>query len=370
MSIKKNFYKKYDNSTKTKLNIFEQYFQEAIPVFIKSQYFHKITVVDFFAGKGKDELGVFGTPLIILNAIKYYCSEFDNSKNEIKIILNDYKESDVLSTSVADFIENCKLNCQLDNKCILLKNNIIEITNKEFIELFSELYSSMNNNNPKILFFDPFNFQFNKELFLKLIDLPRTDFLLFIPSSYLKRFPEDANFNKLSISIDEIKQTSADQLHRLVFQKLSEMLPSNKEYYLAPFSLQKNSNYYGLIFGTSHTYGIEKFLKICWKIDKLTGEADYNIDSEPSFNGKTLFDDMNTSKKVNQFNDILKNKILEKEIHTNYEAYIFGLKEGFNLEKVSYVIKLLISENKIKEIRTLNQKIHELKNKQEEFEII
>ena len=53
----KGFHKSHSSGTKTKLEIFDRYFKESLPVFIHSPFFEDIYIYDLFAGKGKDENG-------------------------------------------------------------------------------------------------------------------------------------------------------------------------------------------------------------------------------------------------------------------------------------------------------------------------
>src|SRR5690606_21814045 len=114
-----------------------------------------------------------------------------------------------------------------------------------------------------------------------LVSLPRTDILFFISSSYLYRFKTLSEFtrylNTEKISFDENNYHSC---HRAVANFYRNQIVSGKEYYIGPFSLKKGSNIYGLVFGSNHTYGIEKFLKICWSLDPQRGEANYDIDAD------------------------------------------------------------------------------------------
>jgi len=54
-------------------------------------------------------------------------------------------------------------------------------------------------------------------------------------------------------------------------------LPAGGRYYLAPFSIKKGPNIYGLIFGSAHPLGMAKFLEVAWSEDEINGEADFDI---------------------------------------------------------------------------------------------
>lgn len=58
------------------------------------------------------------------------------------------------------------------------------------------------------------------------------------------------------------------------------LLPARQGYYLAPFSFKKGANIYGLIFGSAHLRGIDKFLDVAWRNDEVSGEANFSINRE------------------------------------------------------------------------------------------
>lgn len=66
--------KPFDEGTLTKLEIFELYAREWIPVFLsaKSLPVDRLRIFDFFAGPGTDSHGTFGSPLRLLRQLKDY----------------------------------------------------------------------------------------------------------------------------------------------------------------------------------------------------------------------------------------------------------------------------------------------------------
>lgn len=152
-------------------------------------------------------------------------------------------------------------------------------------------------------------------------------------------------------------------IHRIVLEYYRSKIPSEKKYFLAPFSIKKPSGIYGLIFGTNHTLGIEKFLHVCWKHDKLTGEANFDIDNEKiDVNRPTLFVEYNVPTKKQVFDSSLKQKILDKDLKTDIEVYLFTLSEGFLLKDANTIIKELVKEGKISiSFKITNSNIHRIK---------
>jgi hypothetical protein len=149
-------------------------------------------------------------------------------------------------------------------------------------------------------------------------------------------------------------------IHRNVLQHYKSLIPSNKKYYLAPFSIKKMSNIYGLIFGTNHTLGIEKFLTIAWKNDKLRGEANYDIDNERiDIATPSLFEQYNKPNKRQIFEQNLAENILNKELVNKHSVYLYTLNEGFLLKDANTVLNRLKSANKIKfDFRLITSDLH------------
>jgi three-Cys-motif partner protein len=279
--------KQFDNSTRTKLEFFNGYFQESLPVFIHGKAWENIFIYDFFAGRGKDTSGEYGTSLGILKAISLYCKEIRSKNKNVYVILNDKLEYEILNNNVKQFLNECKEKCDLKDNCVLKLDENLIIKGKDFEPYFMEIYPKLLNfkRSAKLIFIDPFGFVINNDIFNKLISIPNTDFICFMPSSYLRRFKDFERFNNyINTSSIKFDESRPEHCHRVIANYFESMLPNDREYYFSHFSIKKGSNYYGLIFGTNHTLGAEKFLKICWEIDPTTGEANYNIDRELCFN--------------------------------------------------------------------------------------
>lgn len=363
--VKNNFHKDaFDDATKSKLEIFKEYFKESFPVFVHSKTFDEIYIYDFFAGQGQDISGEYGTALNILKEIKFHCKDVILKHKQIYLILNDKKEFETLEGNVKEFLVNCRSNCQLE--CILKEEVNLIIRSRDFDEYFQELFPKLKRrpHAAKLIFLDPFNFIIDKGLFGKLIDLPATDFICFMPSSFLLRFPEEPAFKRY-IDTKEIHfETSIPaHCHRTIANYFKSLIPKNKEYYIGCFSIKKGSNYYGLLFGSNHSLGAEKFQRVCWKKDSITGEADYNIDRELAYIKEQgmLFEEHKISVKVQSFKELLKMKILNREIVTDLDAYKFALINRCLIKHSAIVLKELMQESKIQKFITINSDIHKLK---------
>jgi three-Cys-motif partner protein len=339
MARKDLFEKPFDDGTIDKLEIFEDYFKEWLPVFLVRQeiIWKEIQIFDLFGGEGKDIKGIYGSPMRILKILNENRGMILKSGVKIRFIINEFEKEkyDLLVQSVESIVDRSLY--------------IVQFYNEDFTIVFNRYYESMKQT-VNFLFLDQNGIkQITEEVFSKLISLKQTDFIFFISSSFIKRFSELEEFNKyLKITKQDLEGKSYYHIHRVVLDYYRSKIPSGKEYYLAPFSIKKPAGIYGLIFGTNHTLGIEKFLHVCWKHDKLTGEANFDIDNEKiEINKPTLFPEFNVPTKRQHFNNLLREKILKRELKTDIEIYMFTLNEGFLIKDANHLLKELNKESKI-----------------------
>lgn len=335
----------FDDGTNAKLYIFRDYLREWLPVFISARtiYWSTINIFDFFAGPGKDLNGVFGTPLIILEELKPYKDQIEAKKLTINLYFNEYDRDkyEILKDT-------------LDKESSGLPYNI-QIESKDFSESFESKYSSLNSNGTaNLLFLDQNGIkQINESVFKRIINLKRTDFLFFISSSTIKRFTDHHSIKAyFHLDKEEIDSTPYHQIHRKILDYYKELIPRGKEYYLAPFSLKKKSGLYGLIFGSGNVLGIEKFLNTSWKSDPERGEANFDIDNDKIIPGQIqLFTgQVAKPKKLEIFNDEFEEKILNGDLLTDKDIYLFTITNGFRAAHARAVLKKLELSGKLEKM--------------------
>jgi three-Cys-motif partner protein len=361
---------KFPEETKLKLEIFAECFREWLPVFIHNPYIEEVYIYDFFAGSGKDAEGTLGSPLILLNEAKgdncKYCTLVKNNSKQIYFAFNEKERTkqETLVENIKEFMSNCLAqNCKV-NQCIYNYENFRQM---EFKDVFQNdnFQTILNNRNcGKFILLDQYGFsQVDGEIFLKLVNAPKTDFIFFISSSFIRRFREHPAikqyFDTEKIHFDE---TKPKECHRLIAQYYKNIIPYDKEYYLHHFTIQKGTNYWGLIFGTNHTLGMEKFLKVCWDKDKLSGESNCNINND--FQQGTLFYNENETIKKQTVESDIQSQILTGKISDNKDGLKYALKNGCLPELFTAVVKKLEFEKKIIRIGELNYSstnIHKVK---------
>ena len=365
MPAKNLFRKPFDDGTKTKLSLFESYLLEWLPVFLSPNkvFWPTVNIFDFFAGEGYDCIGVKGSPILILDNIKKYEDLIRRKNLKVNVYLNEFTKT--------------KYNTLIENLTEYGNIDYIEIRtyNEDFKLVFEKLYPLIKaNNTANLVFLDQNGIkQINEDVFLRLVKAQHTDILFFISSSLFKRFAEHDSFIKhITIQKADLANNNYYNIHRTIFNYYKSLIPFPVQYYLAPFSIKKNSNIYGLIFGTHHTLGIEKFLNQSWKLDKIRGEANFDIDNDNHTIGQVeLFSNTVLGpKKVDSFAKELTELVLNKTLKTNYQVYEYSLTNGFLPKHANVVLKGLKSDKIIKnDYNSLSSDIHKIKDIQKQTQI-
>jgi hypothetical protein len=242
-----------------------------------------------------------------------------------------------------------------------------EIYNYDFKSVFQKSSIQLilsNKKYGKFVLLDQYGFKaIDEDIFTQLISFPKTDFIFFISSSFVKRFKDHLAVKKYfrteEINFDESKPA---ECHRLIAKYFRNIIPEDKDYYLHHFTIRKKANYWGLIFGSNHSYGMEKFLKVCWKIDPLSGESNFNIDND--FEEGSLFYDPKNSNKKDELKREIKRRILSCELNSNIEGLKFALIQGCEPKLFSDVVKDLEQNGIVLRIGDKNfnsTKIHQVK---------
>lgn len=316
--------KEFDSHTIDKLEIFENYAQAWLPTFVMKPR-DKICIFDFFAGPGYDRTGEPGSPIRLLRTIKEQIGNIRGKNVKIFLYLNEYEPNKSQQNKFNLLKESCGQ--YLKDNPDVERAITIEYFNKDFKELFDELYPNIKTY-PSLVYLDQNGIKFLANEYLLAMEKTReTDFLYFVSSSYFVRFGNQNEFNRyFNIDLEEVKKYPYQFIHRILISQLRNSLPKNSNLKLYPFSLRKKSNIYGIIFGASHPRAVDKFLQISWKTNAINGEANFDIDSDEEKLQLDLFNKKLT--KIELFQETVREKILKKEICNNIELFIFTIDEG------------------------------------------
>lgn len=331
-----------------------------------------------FAGSGYDSTGNNGSPLILLDEARgkdsCHCRfiQSPDYTKQIFFCFNELvkKKFDELQSNIDHHLKACKeeFHCV---SCPIQKN--LKLYNKPFHTLISSRAINdilQRKDIAKFVLMDQYGIkEVTDEIFKMLVSSPTTDFIFFISSQTIKRFSEmDAIKKYFDVKRINFDNTKPKECHRIVKEYFEDLIPEGKEYYLHSFTIHKASNYYGLIFGTSHSLGMEKFLKVCWDEDSLSGDSNCNIDND--YEADSLFyDESKSSRKVKMKQEI-KNEILNGRITDNASGMKFTLKKGCLPKLFVEVVKELIHEKRITldgKFNSTATKIHTIRSGDEHY---
>lgn len=362
---------KFDNGTNLKLDIFRECFRAWFPVLANDKYTQKLFILDLFAGSGTDEDGEYGSPLILLDEArgkkKLFCEFVNSQEKDISFIFNEKitKKAKILETNIDTYFQRCESKCILD-KCVYREK--YKVKNDEFKNVFNDPKIKQildNKQHGKFILLDQYGFkEIDDKVFLELIEYPKTDFIFFIASNFVKRFkslPAVTDYFQ-KIGSANFNESEPKECHKIIAEYFRRLIPDRKEYYLHHFSYLKKTNYYGLIFGTNHTYGMEKFLNVCWSHDKLSGESTENVYND--FEEGSLFYNPNDSNKKQKIKRLVEEEILNSRIKTNIEGFKFVLSKGCQTSLYLECIESLINAKKVSIDGKFNKtvtSIHKLK---------
>ena len=344
--MKNSFFdKKFDEATTVKLNLFRQYIREWLPVFMTRRKFgaskiENIHIYDFFAGPGYDSEGNPGSPLIIVEELKAYCTAMTDLKADVsvKMVFNDIKKPFVhkLKQAVAEIA--------CDKTCCS-----IQFSNVSFAEALDCYLPIMNSKtSAHLVIMDQFGIkEVTPEVVRQLSRCQNTDILFFISTAFIYRFIEAPEIKgKFDLNADDRKDLEYNVIHRHLCDYYRKLIDDDA-FYLVPFSIKKGSNIYGVMFGTKHVYGLEKFLKVCWTLDVKTGEANYNIDQDSIWHGQlSLFTENNKFKKIDLFEKELC-KYLQAHNPDNVSLNKFCLSKGFSTTRAGEVLASLQAKGEL-----------------------
>ena len=336
---------KFAKNTIDKLFLYGKYLEEALPVFIEKDDIREIHVYDFFAGPGRTDMDEEGSPIIAARAIA-------------KSLQNPHAGKTV-------FLHLNELNknkCERLKKCVdeeiraLLPDVSVIVTNYPFQEAFSkELPAMQGIGRANVIFIDQYGLkEVSQKIFRQLCLLWYTDFLFFLASSTANRFKDDyENVWKYlpAVSDDKKSMMNGRNVHRMIAKAYHAWIPPNARCFLGNFSFKKEANVYGLVFGSGSPKGLEKFLKLAWKMaEEYGGQADYDIDGDGIDKKQDMLFNLPLTK-ILTYNAELENLILCGSIKTNKDVYIHALLFGVLPEHARKAIKALKAKGKIKNSR-------------------
>jgi len=328
----------FDEGTLTKLDIFESYTKEWLPTFVMNQYEPEMLILDLFAGPGYSMEGQEGSPIRILKQVNAQIGNIFQKNKKVFILFNELDKKKVKKLK-----EACENFCEahLEMKRAIQSGHIAyKVTNVDVTRLFPRIKDKFINKYPILLFLDQNGIKFMGDDYLQpLLRARKVDFLFYLSSSYFIRFGEVNAFkNIINIDLNRARCNPYKYIHKSILQQLRERIPINSKTRLYPFTIKKGSNVYGIIFGSSHPRGVEKFLITAWNKNNINGEANFDIDDDKNKGQADLFGYIALTKKM-KFEVELREAIINKTVCNNKEAFDFALNHGHLPVHAADVIK-------------------------------
>ena len=334
----------FDDGTLCKLEIYEAYIQAWLPTFIM-QNAGPICIFDLFAGPGYDKEGQEGSPIKIFKQVESHAGNIFQKNVGICIWLNEFKLGKY---------ENLKLVCENyiqsheELKRMRECNKLsVKYTNQSIDEVFKSIVKHINQY-PSLVLLDQCGVKFiSDKYFLPLVEAKTTDFLFYVASSYIRRFAKMEAFKRnLSFDLSNSKDGLPTDIHRWVVNQMQKRIPKNSKTKLYPFSIKKGANIYGIIFGASHPFAVDKFLRIAWNKNSINGEANFDIDSDMKKDQLDLFSGKQLTK-IEKFQLDLEEAILSGQIKNNKSAYMYAIEHGHINSHADNIIRKMKKEGKI-----------------------
>ena len=321
MPVKDHHAKPFDEATLTKLSIYRGYVQAWLQVFLHTDKFQgkPLQFFDFFSGPGKDQSGIAGSPIILLEELQSQKQLIVASRRDIRIVFNDRDSSKIAALQ--------KL-CTASSYSWLPQYECLD-----FVQAFTK-YAKQIGVGPSLVFLDQSGVtQITRKVFDDLACRPQTDIIFFTASSYKRRFGD-----LIAPEIEYPDDTEHVDAHRVFADTYRQWAP--KDLLIGHFSIKKGSNIYGLVFGSHHWLGMLKFLEIAWNLDPDCGEADYEIEADCSqglldFNsGSAKF----KMRKVEAFQADVVDLISKKRLTTDGEVVLHCIKNGVLASRVAPLV--------------------------------
>ena len=296
--------------------------------------------MDFFAGTGYDKDGNPGSPIRLLRQIDNFFDNCIEKGTKIRLHLNEFDPEKFKSLN--DAFEEWRAQHPRINR-------IVEIIphNKDFKQLFPILKTEIQQN-PSLVYLDQNGVKFiGSKYLLEFEKMKATDFLAFTSSSFLYRLGDQDEFQKhVRINLARLRESGYSHTHRMLCTQLKELLPGNTDLKLYPFSIKKKGQIYGIIFGSSHPRGVDKFLNLAWKENAINGEANFDMDEDLQKSQLSFFEDKKLTK-IQSFEKNVEHAVLAKKIRNNRTLLEFAFENGHKGTHAAKVLRELKKQGKI-----------------------
>lgn len=338
---KDDFFEGQSHLTSAKIKIYEEYLEGYLPKLLMP--YSRCIIIDLFCGSGRNG-NHKGSPLVLLDKLKYIINStpLKNNKNLlIQILFNDQDESNIN-----------KLEAELNN--YQYDKGVVKITLKEenyefYIDTLVRRLK--NNQSPKFIFLDPFTYS-NVKMndLINLMNLPRTEVLLFLPIFHSYRFASNDDFKSEHKTRKFVEEFTIEGVHN--YENIYEFTLSVKNRlkkdiglkYVRPILIEGGGSKNCLFLLTKHRAGMLLMNKVATK-----NTIDGNSVKVKEQNSLSLFDNCNEEIESSFLSNYKKGLIekLKLKTLTNKEIVDFTIEECFLPKQAKKILSELYDSKKI-----------------------
>ncbi|MGD2166887.1 MAG: three-Cys-motif partner protein TcmP, partial [Gammaproteobacteria bacterium] len=259
------YHESVDGVTLEKLDIYSRYLQEWLPAPLSGRMrIEEAGIYDLLCGSGRCADGSDGSPMRAVGALRANAKQLTRCADvNVRLVFNDTDPASAKSLAG-------RLGPQVladDGRCLAH----IQYYAQPCGELLHSLLPKLQQNKAaNLLFLDQFGLcEASKEQLQTIQALKRTDLLIFVSAHWLQRFPRTREAEHWAMEWSGIEAIGYNRIHRFMANYFRSLL--GNKYFVAPFSLKRHCEVYGLIFASRHPRGLEKFLEVAWHKDPYTG---------------------------------------------------------------------------------------------------
>lgn len=329
----------FDEVTLEKLDIYSRYLQQWLPRPLSGQAcVEEAGIYDLFCGSGCCADGSDGSPLRAVSVLRANERSITCGCDvNVRLVFNDIDPTCVKSLAG-------RLGPQVlarDGQCLAHIQYYSQPCGELLQSLLPKLQKSRAAN---LLFIDQCGLsEPSEEQLRKLRALRGTDLLIFISSSWFRRFAKTKEAEHWAMEKSDIEVLSYNRIHRFMASYFRSVLGSG--YFVAPFSLKRQCELYGLIFASHNPLGLEKFLEVAWHRDPYTGETNFDLYEDGTSRVRLALLD---ARKICEFQKELMICLESGKFTTDRDIYLHVLQRGFLGRHAADTIKAFCCRRNVK----------------------
>ena len=343
--------------SQAKVEFYEKYLTRYLRILYLAEHIKRVKIYDVFCGMGIYDDGGKGSPVVAFDTIKnlVFDAKFKRTNTQISLIVNDIEQHKI--ERVKKYIES-----KNQNYCD------VSYYNYDIEQMFNIVQQEVSNtatDTRNLIFIDPYGYKnIKKEILYQLMINERTEIILFLPISHMRRFTQKAIQDEESAQYEPLRKFINSffcSSHKMIneqlpvmeyIQYIAEALRYEK-FYTTSYYIERDAvNYFALFFMTSHILGFQKILEVKWQLDE---EAGRGFKIPPSQKG--IFDDFFSQETKNENVAKLESILLDflAEPKTNRQIFGATLKHEFLPKHTNEIFERWQSNNpnfKVYDIKT------------------